>query len=381
MRWLALLFVTFLAEPAQADSEGCANATRLEHTFSSGASWALCADVDEQHALEITSLHYRAPGDSLRSVLKEIHVGQILMHYHDETDARTQIGADTIGRVLPMTARQCDGALLLDSGTGARLCTRVENNRVLAKFAQRPSLQSQNWELSSALQRGSLVWTVSVTLTEDGRVRPAVTLSGRPRETEITPDFASRLPGNQRQLARATVLTNWRMVFNLDSGAFDSVQQFDFVLNESLGNRRPMQITELDSEGFAAVERTGFRGWRIVDATGAGYYLDPFNSGFNYNAGQENWALFDVGLSRYNNCERYAMNNLTIDDQGESCGASLDDFVNGETLQNAHPVLWFSQSRPFNPSNEDWPVISNLHQSFTLLPFDWTQASPFEVIE
>ena len=44
-------------------------------------------------------------------------------------------------------------------------------------------------------------------------------------------------------------------------------------------------------------------------------------------------------------------------------------------------VLWFSQSRTFNPGDEDWPVISNFHQSFALSPFDWNPASPFEVIE
>ena len=372
---------------AHADPGDCAGATRLEHTFSSGAAWSLCARVDERHALDITALHYRAPGDSLRSVLHQLHVAQILMHYHDEADARAQIGSADDGRLLVMTDQQCDGTRLLDSGSGARVCARVEDNRVLAKFAQRPSLQSQRWELSSALQRGSLIWTVSVSLTEDGQIHPAVTLSGRAREAEASSGFASTLAYGKRQLTRATVLSTWRMVFNLDDGDYDAIQQFDFVLNESSDNRRPMLITELQTEGFATVARDQFRGWRMIDNIGTGYYLDPSNSGFSYTGGAHDWAHFDVGLSRYNVCERYASGNNAHDGADAStgteaaCGDNLDDFVNGENLQDAHPVLWFSQSRTFNPGDEDWPVISNFHQSFALLPFDWNPASPFEVIE
>ena len=349
IRWLAGLLATFMSVAVHADPGDCAGSTRLEHTFSSGASWALCASVDERHALDITALHYRAPGDSLRSVLHEVHVAQILMHYHDEANARAQIGSADDGRLLAMTEQQCDGTLLLDNGNGARVCSRVEDNRVLAKFAQRPSLQSQRWELSSALQRGSLVWTVSVSLTEDGQIHPAVTLSGRAREADAGSGFVSTLTNGRPQLIRATVLSTWRMVFNLDDSEYDTVQQFDFVLDESSGNQRPMQITELQSEGFASVARDRFRGWRIIDNIGTGYYLDPSNSGFSYAGGEHNWAHFDIGLSRYNACERYASGNNSHDgtrtgtstgtntDTGATCGDNLDDFVNGESLHNAHP--------------------------------------------
>ena len=384
---LATVLAAFMSLTAHADTGDCGDATLIEHTFSSGASWSLCASVDERHALDITALHYRAPGDSLRSVLHKLHAAQILMHYHDEANARAQIGSVGDGRLLVMTEQQCDGTLLLDSGNGAHVCSRVEDNRVLAKFAQRPSLQSQRWNLSSALQRESLVWTVSVSLTEDGQIQPAVTLSGRAREAVASSNFASTLANGEGQLTRATVLSTWRMVFNLDDGDYDAVQQFDFVLNESSGNRRPMQITEMQTESFAMVARDQFRGWRMLDNIGTGYYLDPSNSGFRYTGGGYNWAHFDIGLSRYQACEHYASGNALHDGTGTStanegtCGDSLDDFVDGESLHGAHPVLWFSQSRTFNPGDDDWPVISNFHQSFTLLPFDWNSASPFEVIE
>lgn len=321
------------------------------------------------------------------------------MHYHDETSERPQLGnTDVAGRLLPMNGGNCEGDLLLERNGNHDVCSRIENNGILAKYAQRPSLQSQRWELTSALQREELVWATSLSFTEDGQITPAITLSGRARQSDSGGFFASTLPNNNQRLARATVLTTWRVVFNLDDGATDSVQQFDFPLITSQGNQRPMQVTQLDTESFATVARDQFRGWRVMDATGTGYYLDPSNSGFSFAGSQHDWAGFDIALTRFKECERYAMaNNAADDTQGTpdgismigtadatplaSCSASLDDFVNGESLQGSHPVLWYSQSRTFNPSDEHWPVISNFHQSFTLQPFDWTQASPFEVLQ
>lgn len=378
---LVLLTSLLTTHNVRAAISDCGDATLLEQSFSSGAAWALCAYVDEHHALEVTSVHYRAPGGILRSVLDHAHIGQILMHYHDEAEPRAQIIADSLSRLLTMNTNSCAGTPLSINSDVATLCSRILDNRVLAKYAQRPSLQSQRWELSSAVQRDGLVWAVSLSFTEDGQITPAVTLSGRARQTLTSPAFTATLPANNRYLARASVLATWRLVFNLDDNAFDSVQQFDFPLSVTLGNRRPMQVSELDTEVFTTVERDSFRGWRIADSSGTGYYLDPSNSGFNSIGSGYNWARFDVALTKHVPCERYALNNQTIVDETTTCGASLDDFVNGESLENAHPVLWFSQSRTFNPTNEDWPAISNFHQSFTLIPYDWTPTSPFEVIE
>ncbi|MFK7996647.1 MAG: hypothetical protein AB8B87_21100 [Granulosicoccus sp.] len=370
------------ARTGHAAIEDCSGATQLEQSFSSGASWTLCASVDDHHALEVISVHYRAPGGILRSVLQQAHIGQILMDYHDESSSRAQIIQDSQTRLVAMTSSNCDGTPILDDGTAARLCSRVQNNRILSKYVQRPGLQSQRWELVSALQREGLVWTISITFTEDGRIIPAVSLSGRAREKLASSALTSNLPASRLFLARATVLATWRLVFNLDNREYDTVQQFDFPLNVALGNRRPMQITDLGNESFATVERDNFRGWRISDPSGTAYYLDPSNSGFNYIGSRYNWARFDVALTRHKPCERYALNNQPGPDSSSAdCGTSLDDFVSGESLLGAHPVIWFSQSRTFNPSNEDWPAISNFHQSLTLLPYDWTPASPFEAFD
>ncbi len=378
---LALVLVMVSSgNTAFAAAAPCVVGTPLTQSFASGASWSLCARTDEQHGLEVSQVYYRAPGDISRSVLGIAHIGQILMHYHDEELPRAQINTAGMPRTLTMTANNCSGTLLLNKGTDATLCSRVEDNRITAKYAQDPGLQSQRWQLSSALQREGLVWAISIAFREDGQITPGLSLSGRARLNDEPSDFAATLPNSGQYLPRATILSTWRMSFNLDDGAPDSVQQFEFELDEARGNRRPMQVTELGTESLAVVKRTSFRGWRIIDPVGAGYYLDPSNSGFSFIGSAYNWARFDVALTAFKSCERYALHNNASFVNEERCGASLDDFVNGETLAGAQPVLWFSQSRTLNPTNEHWPVISHVHQSFTLLPFDWTPTSPFELI-
>jgi len=397
-----------------AQQNDCTNAVALQHSFSSGASWSLCAAVNNDHGLTVSSVYYRAPGDSSRSVLAELHLGQLLLHYHDATEAEPQIRPPQPLRIQPsinatrqlelstaqelrvltyddlqddaqtiepvrFTERSCNGERLGADSQPDTICAITKNNRTLAKYAQRPSLNSQSWELASAFARDALIWTSAVTFTEDGQIRPAVSLSGRASRSNTDTRYAATLPLPIDPLTRATVFATWRMVFNLDTDAADKIEQFDFPLDNQSGNRRPMQVSPIITETLRRVDRQTFRGWRMVDGSGAGYYLDPSNNGFSYSSRSENWAQFDMAFSRLATCERYAL--LNINDVSINCGTGLDDFVNGESLIDAVPVVWYSQMRNMDLTLEDWPVISELALSFDLLPFDWTASSPFELIE
>ncbi|MFK7853105.1 MAG: hypothetical protein AB8B79_03285 [Granulosicoccus sp.] len=391
-----LLSLLAASATVSAQSSECTTGIALTQTFDSGASWSLCATVDKHHGLQIDDAHYRAPGDFQRQVLRTLHLSQILLHYHDASLPEAQINplngesasANDPFNVI-MTEQNCAGETLSAraQSTEEQLCVRLENNGILAKYSQRPSLHSQRWELSSAFERDSLTWTVSIGFTEDGQIIPAVTLSGRAAKTGSDARYAQDLTPFNRSLVRATLLSTWRMVFDLDTDARDRVEQFEFPLKVDQGNRRPLEVSAIETETLRNVHREHFRGWRIMDISGAGYYLDPANSGFAYRNGSMNWAQFDLAVTRFNPCERHALNNPatvdSVDDdsaiESAPCGKNLDNFVDGESLQDATPVLWYSQTRSFRPSQEDWPVISNVHLSFNLMPFDWTSSSPFEL--
>lgn len=376
--WLALsLWMALISSGVLAQDEDCEPASTLQHTFSSGASWRVCAQIDAHHGLALSSLSYRAPGDRFRSVLSRVHLSQILLHYHNQLQAEAQIRpqesptSDAASSVpLALNEASCDGDIVALPPYQA--CSVIRHNRTLSKYAQRPSLHGQSWELASAFSRGTLNWTSTITLTEDGQIRPALSLSGRASRHGTSPAYAQTLPQTTDPMLRATLLATWRVVFNLDTAANDQVEQFDFELNPQLGNRRPMRVSPIVTETLRRIDRENFRGWRVRDASGAGYYLDPSNNGFRYTSATQNWAQFDVAFTRFRGCERHALFNTDV-----ACNDSLDDFVNGEPLINAQPVLWFSQSRTLNPRPEDWPVIHDVRLSFDLLPFDWTATSPF----
>ncbi len=137
-----------------------------------------------------------------------------------------------------------------------------------------------------------------------------------------------------------------------------------------------MEVKPIVTESLLTVARDDFRGWRVVDQSGAGYYLDPQNSGYQTVSSSYNWAKFDLAVTAYNSCE-----HLAHDNNVNACENNLDEFTNGEALDGQAPVLWYTQSRIYRPRTEDNPVISSVHTEFELLPFEWTASSPFEALD
>lgn len=384
---IALLLIAALALPVKSHEHDtrCADGTALQHTFDSGASWSLCAHVSGVNALHISQAFFRAPGDLNRSVLAEAQLSQILLHYHDSPVEEPQIVSPSTNsaadsQIVILNDRSCDGQVLGTTRHPNSLCQRIKRNGILAKFNQRPSVQTESWELSSAITRETLIWNVSWTFTEDGQIRPRLSLSGRASRSSSNEQHAQQTRTDIPPMTRAAIVSTWRLVPALDTDAPDTLEQFDFPLDIDAGNRRPMQITPLRKESFLAMNRENFRGWRIIDDSGAGYYLDPANNGFNYTSARFNWANYTLALTRKNSCELYALGNAasTADTQ---CGTNLDDFVDDESLAGAELVVWFNQTRHIDPGIEDWPVIRDVQLGFDLLPFDWTTTSPFELEE
>lgn len=384
--WAMMMWGLYSA-PIAAQQTDCAEGTSLQHSFVTGATWTLCANLDDAHALTIKAVHYHAPGDRKRSVLAELNVGQILLHYHDSENPTPQIAPTANGATdsksviaLPWTDSTCDTEIIGSPDHPHMICARLKNMGVLAKYAQRPSLHGQSWEIASTFAIHAITWTIAYTFSEDGQIQPSVSLSGRLERTGNDARYSQALRNATDPVTRASILATWRMVFDLDTSTADRIEQFDFPLDTSLGNRRAMQISAIETETLRNVDSNKFRGWRILDTSGAGYYLDPANSGFRYTSQTMNWAQFDVAVTRFKPCERYALLNQML--QGTStCGDNLDQFISGEAMEDASPVLWYSQMHTLNPSQEDWPVVSDLRLAFDLLPFDWTASSPFEVIE
>lgn len=365
----------------------CAIGEAFETSFDSGANWQFCVVLDEQHGLELRDIHYRAPGDFSRRVLSHLHLGQALVHYHDQKQSDVLIGENKLGgdalRVL--NENLCDGTLHALGDNDPYLCSTVRNTGLLAKYNLRPGLQGSQYQLFSVSQYQGLSFQIAVALSEDGRIAPSVNLSGQSTAQTDNPAYGNPVtdPLNDAQIiaTQASVLYTWRMVFAMSAeGDHDRVEEFNFELIPSLNNRRPMEITALEVESLRKTNPDAFRGWRVLTDIGHGYYLDPQNSGFRYSDTENNWAQFDLAVTAFSECEKHttvkhASSSQTNDAQ---CVGSLDSFVNGESIDNRKPVLWYSMSRIFRPKAEDFPVVSSMQVDFEIIPFDWTPTSPFE---
>jgi hypothetical protein len=386
---VATLLLAALAMPSTTRGQGvnCGQGIALQHSFASGAAWSLCADVSGIHGLHVSGAFFRAPGDLNRSVLAEGQLSQIMLHYHDDTIEEPQIlpptrlnESDVVSETVTLSDLSCDGQVLGTVAEPNSLCERIKSNGILAKFDQHPGIQTEAWELSATFTRQTLTWSISWTFTEDGQIRPRLSLSGRSSRTSSDNKYAQQYRTDIPAMTRASVLSTWRLVPALDTDAPDTVEQFDFPLDIASGNRRPMQITPLIRESFRSMDRENFRGWRIIDVSGAGYYLDPAKNGFSYTSTTHNWANYAIAVTREQSCERYAFGN-PASSLDATCGTNLDDFVNDESLADASIVVWFNQTRHLDPGVEDWPVIRDIQLGFDLLPFDWTATSPFEWVE
>lgn len=374
-----LILMPLLTSVAIAADGSCDNGRQLTHTFDSGAAWTACAQLDQRHGLELTDIAYRAPADISRPVLNSLHLGQLLLHYHEDSEAFALVDATGLGgtanRIL--NSAGCSGELLSIGERQPQLCAVTRATGLLAKYNMHRGTQGEAWHVFSVSQRGAHTWQIGVVLGEDGRITPQVSLSGRIQRTTGNPLYGVQVDNSERYASRATIVANWRLDFALDTDAGHAVvEEYEFMLDPALGNRRPMQVHQHVTEALRKVERKRFRGWRIRDTDGRGYYLDPQDAGYAYISRQTNWAQFDLAITRRNPCERHALLNSSTT---PGCGASLDDFINGESLVDQSPVLWYSQTRSWHPRREDLPAIASVDTRFDLLPFDWTAASPFEV--
>ena len=355
-----ILFVYGLLA-SNATAQDC---VEINHTFPSGANWRICAAVSSEHGLSLSDMHYFAPGDSSRQVLQALHPAQIMMMYHGKSAVDMLLGESSQHKPMTLDGKTCEGTLHTLSETHS-LCSIARPLPLLAKYGSRRALQGEAIDVFAVSEHESFIWRTNVRLTEDGRITPSVSLSGlRPNSTNIVD-------------GSATLQTSWRMAFALNGdGTNDRVEQFDFPLNTNAGNRRAMQIKAIETESFAAVARENFRGWRVLDENGSGYYLDPQNSGYKMVSSTYNWAKFDLAVTAFNNCEQ-----LAADNHADTCKENLDAYLSGESLTGKAPVLWYSQSRIYRPRTEDNPVITSLHTQFELLPFEWTVSSPFEALD
>ncbi len=364
-RLLPLLCALSTADAQTADPS-CVDGAALTLGFDSGSSWLTCARIDKQHGLELQSLSWRAPGDADRSVLARLNPAAILVQAHDDTEVESLL-VETSDDVLP---GMCGGER--HDGEHGSLCVTAVASQLLKKFGDIRGVRGAHWRIASSRRHGNTVISTRYLLSEDGRIGAELTHQ-LPTDSTTADTTANAVHSAYADAASGvpTVATSarvtWRIDPAIDAGLPDRVEEFDFSLDASLGSRRLMSVRPINTETLRQVDHQRFRGWRIYDPAGPGYYLDSQRSVRGWLPAQPNWSRFDIAITRASDDELYAASTSTEE-------ASLDIWVSGDDLQSTSPVVWYSQTLPAESSDG---IRGARSVSFELLPFDWNETSPF----
>lgn len=370
-------------------SQTCAGQS-ITHQFESGARWQMCWHIDDRAGLTLSDVAYGPPQEAVRTVLKSASVAQILLKYDEDrvaTHVLTESGLGSLNHVSA-NALSCVNGTVHSGSNGAAVCVKVKNKNSMTSL--RRSVSKRRHELSLyansevGVQSFEQVWRFS----EDGEITPALRFGGELERFTQQAQYGSVINRAGLLAANASLLYTWRLDFSIANTPHnDLVEQIEFIPHETNVVRRSIDTRLLEVESLHKVNRDRFRGWLIKDAdifagssgiTRIGYYLDPQVSGFDFVNRTNNWANFDLAVTRQRDCEWLASGNVLED---TDCADNLDEFVNGEPLSGEDVALWFSLARGFVPKAEDYPAISTREASFKLIPFDWSASTPFTALE
>ncbi len=366
------------------------DASLLQFTFDTGSRWEMCWHVDEQAGLVLSRLFYGAPNEPLRQVLDSASVAQILFKYDKDVQALHLLSDEGLGgpQLLDVAQEQCRDGEIRANAQNQLICTQVRQINHLNKLRVGESRKRHELSLQAWSKIGTHIFQQTWRLSEDGEIAPAVIFSGRMNQFTTDSRFGIKLRHTDSYAASATLLVNWRLDFNINSTPHnDLVDEIEFPAIETDVVKRPITIRQLSTETSRTTRPEYFRGWRVADAehssgdanglsatTRIGYYLDPQAAGYSFRSPTENWAESDFHLTTRKACEKLASANRIA---GSQCADNLDDYVNNESLAGADTVVWFSLSRRFTPTLEDFPAIAATEISFKLMPFDWSAHTPF----
>lgn len=360
-----------------------ANPITLE--FQSGAKWELCWYVDDQSGLVLSNLHYGGPTMPVRKIMDSAFIAQIIFQYDEDTHASHLVSEHGLGGKHwdENTSNCLNGEKI--AGLLHTICLKQRELNLLARARHYRSLPRNEFILQATSTIGLDKFIQLWHFSEDGELKPSVSYSGSVSRYTNDANFGTKVDNTGHFASNATLLVNWHLDFNIDgSPDNDVVDEFNFLSESASDLKKRMTITPISTESFRKSKSTDFRGWRISDQdissgengldspTRIGYYLDPQPSGYRLSNGSSAWTEYDFAVTQSKECEILASSNTFASDQ---CGASLNDFVNGEQIND--PVIWFSLTRHFTPSKEDFPAIRSNHIEFSIIPFDWTASSPF----
>ena len=375
---LSLMLLTGTAQ-ARPNAEACQLGHSLSKTFSSGAKWDMCWEVRPEEGIVLSEIYYAPAGHTRRRILGVAGISQIQTEYDDGSSSEFLVTDAGLGgsNLQTLSNEICDGQLHKDSGRKV-LCSMSQSAGYIYRYKNGQRRLGNKFEVFSISSAGSREYIIRWTFLENGTIEPAIGLTGQFTKTTSNAGAGWKVTAQNKLASSFVDHYFWRLDFDIagDSGN-DTIEQIKSVPST---NRltKTKQTQTISSELAATFTPAEKKFWRIRDesvknASGKAisYEMVMLNYGMQ-NKGNSNspWLKNDVYITRYNACERFAVQNT-----GNACGSNVSEFVNGQNTNAKDIVVWYRLTHHTLPRDEDFSLAAPQWSSFILLPRDWTSTN------
>jgi primary-amine oxidase len=378
--WCLVLFFCSSA------SFACTGTQSIQQVFASGAVWDMCWDVRAQEGVVLSSVYYTPPNAVKRKVFGGINVSQIQLDYDDNSETEYLVTEQGLGglNLLQLDSNSCQQGILHQSSGRSVICQRTRPMGSIYYFRHTDPIhkQGQVMDVFSISALNGKHFLVQWSFYEDGTIEPGVGLTGQ--LLKINPNASSGWPIRATNEVAVGFAAHYFWKLDFDIGEISGDDIIEQIISLPADNRlkKNKSVSPVRLEAARQFDWDSKLFWRVRDSVikndanaYVSYELSVTNTGFqsrgNHN---EAWLHDDVFFTKWNVCERFAVQNGTQ----AGCADSVDGFVSNSTvIQPEDVVIWYRQTHHYLPRDEDDAVANLQWSQFKLIPRDWTATNPF----
>jgi primary-amine oxidase len=375
----------------------------LSRRLSSGATWALCLQVDAKRGMVLREVTLTPPGGHAMLVAHDISLAQLEVPY--DTGARLTEDITSAGfggiKMQDLGTQECagelvgvpvptigDGSTFGDIPTRKVLCSEVTDAGLAYRSAENGQVvaaRKNQWTLATVSKVGWYEYVTRYTFGADGTISPDLGATGdlSPVDWTSAAEKGSAVgKGDDEHAASHAHNAVWRIHWALGKGPL-AVQQYDASPTGADGKQAPLVDGGLRHLGRATTaDRASRRWWRVVspsarnaDGHPISYEIDlGASDSFELTEDRAHGARhgYDIAFTNYDACEVFATGN------DQACGDGVPDYVAADTAPLTDVVSWVAVGFHHVPRDEDQSPMELHWQGFRLVPRDLT-ATRFDV--
>src|ERR1700681_128022 len=341
----------FLLPAAPSEAQGCSGIYRIEQAFPTvgpeETRWLVCWQIQKKHALVITGALFRkTPTSPWVRVIWDARVAEIFVPYHDNSERFF----DVTGFDWPwvrLTTNECkDGSLIGPSVNHNDVC-KIVRDRGLAWMDYKKSRRGEELVLWGAIAAANYNYITEFSFRDDGVIEGGVGSTAVKFNT-----------------VNHTHDVTWRLDVDLNGWANDSV---DFGTHTEMGLKAVDTMPNIATETGLVWDPQHFHTLHIRDA--------------NLKNGHGHTSEYHLMPLRWGNArhqEPYSQNDMwvTLWHPNEWSPRHLPNYVNGENVNNADIVAWYTSAAHHMVRDEDSDETLLMWIGFTMKPVDYFDSTP-----